>query len=109
MDPHTILAEAISTRQQVSARYNDKTRTFSPHALGTKRGVPHVLVFQYAGGSQSGLPPGGEWRCLEVDRLSDIRLEAGPWRTAPTSSIPRPASMKSTSSPTPSHHGDRRG
>lgn len=82
MDAYTILTEAISTRQQVSARYNDEVRTFSPHALGTKRGVAHVLVFQYAGGSQSGLPPGGEWRCLDVDRLSDIRLETGPWRTA---------------------------
>lgn len=83
MDAYSTLAEAIVAKQQVVARYHDQERVFSPHALGTKRGVPHVLVYQYAGGSQTGLPPGGEWRCLDVDELSDIRLETGAWRTAP--------------------------
>jgi hypothetical protein len=82
MDPYTILAEAISSKQQVVARYHDEERIFSPHALGTKRGVAHVLVYQYAGGSRTGLPPGGEWRCLNVEELSEIRLEPGAWRTA---------------------------
>lgn len=83
MDAYQILVEAITTKQQVVARYHGVERIFSPHALGTKRGVAHVLVYQYAGGSQSGLPPGGEWRCLDVDGLSDIRVEPGAWRTAP--------------------------
>ena len=82
MDPYSILAEAISSKQQVVARYHDEERIFSPHALGTKRGVAHVLVYQYAGGSRTGLPPGGEWRCLNVEELSEIRLEPGAWRTA---------------------------
>ncbi len=82
MGPYTILAEAISSKQQVVARYRDQERIFSPHALGTKRGVAHVLVYQYGGGSQSGLPPGGEWRCLNVEELGEIRLEPGAWRTA---------------------------
>ena len=82
MDPYTILADAITSKQQVIARYQDEERIFSPHALGTKRGVAHVLVYQYAGGSRTGLPPGGEWRCLDVEELSEIRLEPGAWRTA---------------------------
>ena len=82
MDAYTILAEAIGTKQQVIARYQGKERVFSPHALGTKRGVHHVLVYQYAGGSRTGLPPGGEWRCLDVGELGEIRLEPGAWRTA---------------------------
>jgi hypothetical protein len=82
MDPYSILADAISGKQQVVARYHDEERIFSPHALGTKRGVAHVLVYQYAGGSHTGLPPGGEWRCLNVEELSEIRLEPGAWRTA---------------------------
>ena len=82
MDAYTILAEAIVTKQQVAARYDDEERIFSPHALGTKRGVLHVLVYQYAGGSTTGLPPGGDWRCLNVDTLREIRLEPGAWRTA---------------------------
>lgn len=83
MDAYTTLAEAITTKQQVVARYAGEARVFSPHALGTKRGVAHALVYQYAGGSRSGLPEGGEWRCLNVDELSDIRLEPGAWHTAP--------------------------
>jgi hypothetical protein len=83
MDAYTILVEAISTKQQVVARYHGEERIFSPHALGTKRGVSHVLVYQFAGGSHSGLPSGGEWRCLHLDELSEIRLEPGAWRTAP--------------------------
>lgn len=82
MDAREILAEAIGSKQQVVARYGGEERVFSPHALGTKRGAIHVLVYQYAGGSRSGLPEGGEWRCLSLDELSDIRLQEGPWRTA---------------------------
>ena len=82
MDAYSILTEAITSKQQVIARYHDEERLFSPHALGTKRGVAHVLVYQYAGGSRTGLPPGGEWRCLNVEELSGIRLEPGAWRTA---------------------------
>lgn len=83
MDTYAILAEAISTKQQVVAHYHDEERIFSPHALGTKGNATHVLVYQYAGGSQTGLPPGGEWRCLDVEELDDPRLEPGPWRTGP--------------------------
>jgi hypothetical protein len=82
MDTYQLLAEAINTKQQVVARYHDVERVFSPHALGTKGDAYHVLVYQYAGGSQSGLPPGGEWRCLAVEELRDLRLEPGAWRTA---------------------------
>jgi hypothetical protein len=82
MDAYTMLAAAIGAKQQVIARYHDQERVFSPHALGSKRGVAHVLVYQFAGGSQAGLPPGGEWRCLNVAELSDIRLQPGAWRTA---------------------------
>jgi hypothetical protein len=82
MDDYATLAEAIRTRQQVVGRYGGEERVFSPHALGTKRGRNHVLVYQYAGGSQSGLPPGGEWRCLDLAELSQLQLEAGAWRTA---------------------------
>jgi hypothetical protein len=108
MDPYSILADAISSKQQVVARYHDEERIFSPHALGTKRGVAHVLVYQYAGGSHTGLPPGGEWRCLNVEELSEIRLEPGAWRTAENVFNPRRASMRSRSSPIRSRRESRR-
>ena len=83
MDAYTLLAEAIRERQQVVATYQGEERVFSPHALGTKGGVSRVMGFQYGGGSGSGLPPGGEWRCLNLEDLHDIRLEPGAWHTAP--------------------------
>jgi hypothetical protein len=82
MDAYQMLTEAISSRQQVIARYDGEERHFSPHALGTKQGKRHVLVFQYAGGSRSGLPEGGEWRCLDIDELTGIRLHSGEWHTS---------------------------
>lgn len=82
MDAYTVLTEAIRTKQQVVASYHGERRIFSPHALGTKRSVEHVLVYQFAGGSDSGLPPDGEWRCLEVAELSDIEPRPDAWHTA---------------------------
>jgi hypothetical protein len=54
MDAYAVLTEAITTKQQVIARYHDEERLFSPHALGTKRGVAHVLVYQYAAAAARG-------------------------------------------------------
>jgi hypothetical protein len=82
MDAYAMLTEAISTRKQVVAHYDGEERYFSPHALGTKQGKRHALVFQYAGGSRSGLPEGGEWRCLDIDELTGVRLQPGEWHTS---------------------------
>jgi hypothetical protein len=41
-----------------------------------------VLCYQYAGESQSGLGPVGapqNWRCLAVEKLSDVELLEAPW------------------------------
>lgn len=83
MDAYSTLADAIRDKHQGVARYHGEERVFSPHALGTKNSIARVLVYQYAGGTITGLPAGGVWRCLILDQLSDIRLEPGFWRTAP--------------------------
>jgi hypothetical protein len=83
MDTHELLAQAIEDREPVVARYDGTVRIFCPHALGTKQGRPHVLVYQIAGESTSGLPPEGEWRCFDVDRLTDLAPWSGAWQTAP--------------------------
>ena len=82
MDAYELIAEAIRTKQQVNARYLGAERVFSPHALGTKHGTPHVLVYQFAGESRSGIPEGGEWRCLNLADLEDVTLRPGPWHSA---------------------------
>jgi hypothetical protein len=82
MDAYELIAEAIRTRHQVHARYHGAERVFSPHALGTKNGTPHLLAYQFAGGSRSGLPEGGEWRCLNLEDLEEISLHVGTWHSA---------------------------
>ncbi|HET8521811.1 MAG TPA: hypothetical protein VFL82_01180 [Thermomicrobiales bacterium] len=83
MDTYELLTEAIHQKLQVVAVYDGRERVFCPHALGTKRGTPHVLVYQFAGESKSGLPSGGEWRCLDVDALKNAYLQVGAWYSAP--------------------------
>jgi len=83
MDAYELLKLAIRDRQPVAARYEGGFREFCPHALGTKRGTRHVLAYQYGGASASGLPPAGEWRCLDVDQLTEVELRSGDWHSAP--------------------------
>jgi len=83
MDTDALLEQAILHREQVVAVYAGEERAFCPHALGTKGQRRHVLAYQFAGGSRSGLPPGGDWRCFAVDDLERATSRPGPWYTAP--------------------------
>lgn len=82
MDNYDVLASAIEERRPLVGLYDGRRREFCPHAIGTKRGEPHVLVYQTGGESKSGLPEGGEWRCLRVDELDEVEDGAGPWQTS---------------------------
>ena len=86
---YTVLREAILNRKPVVAFYNGYERQFCPHALGMKRGEAQVLGFQFGGGSSSGLPPGGEWRCMKVQDLQQLMLTTGPWYTGTSHSKPQ--------------------
>jgi len=74
-----LLRQAIAARQQVIARYDGHDRAFCPHFLGTHTGVWKVLGWQFAGGSEKGLPRGGAWRCFELARLQGVLLHEGEW------------------------------
>lgn len=87
MDIYQLLLHAIRHRLQVRAVYEGRTRHICPHVLGTKNGRRRVLAYQFDGSSGSGLGPAGSsqnWRCFDVDRLSDVTVQEGPWHTAPT-------------------------
>lgn len=77
-----ILADAIRNRQALSGSYQNRQRVFSPLALGHKGTTPRVLVFQTVGSSRSRLPTRGDFRCLNVDRLTNVRPAPGGWREA---------------------------
>ena len=81
MDAYSLIRQAILAKQQVIATYRGHRREMCPHVLGTKGGRRQALFFQFAGGSSSGLPPGGEWRCIPVEQLTDVSVRPGRWHT----------------------------
>ena len=78
---YEIFRTAILKKQQVVCTYNGHERHVCPHVIGTKGGKAHVLSFQFGGTSSSGLPPGGEWRCMNFDAIANAKAHEGQWFT----------------------------
>jgi hypothetical protein len=78
---YRLFEQAMEERKQVVCRYGGFVREVWPAVLGWKNGAEKALTFQFAGGSSSRLPPGGEWRCLVLANVTDVTLSDGPWRT----------------------------
>ena len=89
-----IVRMAVEARRPISAVYDGQPRLFCPHRLGrNKGGQLRALCYQFGGASRSGLEPPGSpenWRCIALDKLSNVELREGAWQTAPNHS--RPAS-----------------
>jgi len=86
---YELLRLAAVRRQPVAAIYDGLLRLLCPHVLGRKSGRLHVFCYQFGGSSNSGLPmvPDGvgDWRCLAVEKLSQVELRANAWHTEPRS------------------------
>lgn len=84
---YELLRLAAAGRQPVAATYDGLPRLLCPHVLGRKSGRLHVFCYQFGGSSNSGLPmvagKAGAWRCLAVERLSQVELRADAWHTEP--------------------------
>lgn len=78
---YDLIRQAIIDLKQVVASYRGYLRELCPHTIGTKNGRKQALFFQFGGESSSGLPPGGEWRCIPVDEMTEISVRDGEWRT----------------------------
>jgi hypothetical protein len=79
---YQIVRDAIVNKRQIVERYNDFVREMCPHCIGKgKNGQEMALFFQFAGGSKSGLPPEGEWRCIDLRELTDVTAREGQWHT----------------------------
>jgi hypothetical protein len=65
----------------LSIRYQGHDRLVCAHVIGRKNGHEQVLMFQYGGGSASGLPITGQWRCMPVGGIANIQVLNGPWKT----------------------------
>jgi hypothetical protein len=75
-----LFAKALIERKQIVCIYDGYRRELCPIILGHSKGQEAALVYQFAGESQSGLSPGGQWKCLRLAKTSDVRLREGPWR-----------------------------
>jgi hypothetical protein len=82
----SILAQALTQRRTVRARYHGHERLLCPHALGWKNGRAKVLAYQAAGATSRGpLPDASQhrWRSMFVDEIEDARIVSDPpWQTA---------------------------
>src|SRR3954453_23649381 len=65
--------------QPVTCIYDGCVREICPVILGHSDGEEKALTYQFAGQSTSYLPPGGDWRCMFLSRVSHARLREGPW------------------------------
>jgi hypothetical protein len=86
MTPYEIVRQAIQNRQQVRATYGGHVRDMAPHLLGTKKGIPQGLFYQFGGTSEIDLAAPGSprnWRCLLIEGLSEVSVLAGEWHSAP--------------------------
>src|SRR5580698_7244280 len=86
---YQIFRDAILNKQQVVCQYGGHERMVCPHVIGTKQGRPQVLTWQFAGGSSSGLPPDGQWRCMEISKVANAVARSGEWRTGENHSRPQ--------------------
>jgi hypothetical protein len=86
-----LLLAAAARKQPVAAMYDGFPRLLCPHVLGRNReGRLRAFCYQFGGSSGSGLrlgPEGiGGWRCIAVDKLSQVESWTGDWRTEPRAS-----------------------
>ena len=77
---YRLFARAMSDRKQVVCEYDGYRRELCPIILGHSKKEEKALTFQFGGESKTGLPPEGEWKCLFLEKVTEVRLREGPWR-----------------------------
>ena len=82
---YELLRGAAIRRQPVTATYDGPPRLLCPHVGGRKSGRRNVFCYQFGGSSNSVEPLApedrGVWRCLAVEKLSQVELRTGTWHT----------------------------
>jgi hypothetical protein len=86
---YQLFARAIVERKQIVCVYGGHPRELCPIILGHSRGQEKALTYQFGGSSNSGLPPGGEWRCLWLAKIKDAALRDGPWHSGASHTQPQ--------------------
>jgi hypothetical protein len=76
---YALFEQALRGRKQIVCMYGGYRRELCPIILGHSEGQEKALTYQFGGSSRSGLPKGGEWRCLFLAKVSTVELRDGPW------------------------------
>ena len=86
---YELLRYAAAHRRPVAATYDGQPRLLCPHVGGRKSSSLHVFCYQFGGSSNSVEPLApegrGVWRCLAVEKLSQVELRTDAWHTEPRS------------------------
>jgi uncharacterized protein (DUF4415 family) len=86
---YKLFEEAITSQKQMICTYKARYRELCPIILGHSRDREKALTYQFGGESEKGLPPGGQWRCLWLSEVSDVRLRDGPWHAGDSHTQPQ--------------------
>jgi hypothetical protein len=86
---YDLFAQAMADRKQILCTYDGYQRELCPIILGHSQGQEKALTYQFGGRSGTGLPPGGQWRCLFLAKVGDVRLRDGPWHAGDSHSQPQ--------------------
>jgi hypothetical protein len=79
----------MRTQKQIVCFYDGYRRELCPVILGHSQGREKALTYQVGGGSRSGLPPGGQWRCLFLANVREAQLQDGPLRVGASHTQPQ--------------------
>jgi hypothetical protein len=79
----------MADHKQILCTYDGCGRELCPIILGHSQGQEKALTYQFGGQSSKGLPPGGQWRCLFLSKVSAPRLREGPWHSGDSHSLPQ--------------------
>ena len=86
---YELFRNAMAERKQIVCVYDGCRRELCPIILGHSQSEEKALTYQFGGQSRSGLPPGGEWRCLWLSRVSKVELCDGPWHSGSSHKEPQ--------------------
>ena len=86
---YELFHQAIAGRKQIVCMYGGYRRELCPIILGHSQSEEKALTYQFGGQSRSGLPPGGEWRCMWLSRVSKVELCDGPWHSGSSHKEPQ--------------------
>ncbi len=79
---YLLFAEAMQNFKQILCVYDGCARELCAVILGHTDGEEVVLAYQFGGSGKKALPPGGQWKCLHLAKVSEVQLRDGPWHAA---------------------------